>query len=197
MTERCGLLLLTGGEGRRLGGPKHDRPHPAGGTWGGHLVGVFRDVCPQGPVTILGAALSDFPDLNSINDPRLGPAVALTRWAACEAFPVRRWWILPCDQVDWDSDSFRAWLEAAELADPEGLAWCYAREEDRPQPLGGFLGADLRPALAVLTNTRVRDLTAELPHREMPASRYQGRDVDTLEELAGWRSGVGEAKSVR
>ena len=50
----AGLLLLTGGRGRRLGGPKHLRPHPAGGSWGGHLAGVFAAVFPGGPVQVRG-----------------------------------------------------------------------------------------------------------------------------------------------
>lgn len=195
--ERCGLLLLTGGQGRRLGGPKHDRPHPKGGSWGGHLVRVFRSVCPDGPVVVLGATLPDYPDLTSFDDPRLGPSLALIRWAAQDTWVVRRWWILPCDQVDWDSHSFGTWLESAEWADPEGQAWCYAHQEHQPQPLGGFLGAAIRPWVATLVNTRVRDLAAELPHCELPEPRYRGRDVDTPEDLAAWSSGLGEGGPVR
>ena len=60
--ESAGLLLLTGGKGQRLGGTKHDRPHPSGGSWGGHLVAVHQAVFGDAPVCVLGAPLPDQPD---------------------------------------------------------------------------------------------------------------------------------------
>lgn len=193
MTEaRCGLLLLTGGEGRRLGGPKHDRPHPAGGSWGGRLVALFREVCPEGPVEVLGASLPELPGLPRIEDPREGPAVALRVWARHAAPAARRWWVVPCDQVAWTPEGFRRWLEAAEVADPAGAAWALARADGRPQPLGGLLGAALRPPLAALACTRVHELAAALPQAALPAERYEGMDLDTPEDLAAWTSSLGK-----
>lgn len=184
-----GLLLLTGGQGRRLGGPKHNRPHPAGGTWGGHLVRVFREVCPTGPVQILGEALPDAVGV-VVPDPRLGPAVALCTWARSQPLPswpeVRRWWVLPCDQVQWTSEDLVSWLAAAETADPLGKAWVMVREEEREQPLGGFLGATLMPVLALLEERRVRDLLRHLPRCVVASEAYRGLDVDLPADLEIW-----------
>ncbi|HJU82935.1 MAG TPA: NTP transferase domain-containing protein [Holophagaceae bacterium] len=193
MTEsRCGLLLLTGGGGLRLGGPKHLRPHPAGGSWGGRLVGIFREVCPEGPVMVLGAPLPDLPGLPRMEDPREGPAVALRFWAGRRVPDARRWWVVPCDQVDWTAQGFEGWLEAAEAADPGGLAWALARVGQRPQPLGGLLGSALRLPLAGLAFTRVHELAAALPQAPLPAECYQGMDVDTPEDLQAWDASRGK-----
>ena len=192
MTGRCGLLLLTGGEGRRLGGTKHDRPHPSGDSWGGHLVRVFQELCGEDPVRLLGASLPDLPGLEAFDDPREGPAVALCRWAALSHPPVRRWWILPCDQVEWGVASFSAWLLEAEEADPEGMAWVMTEREDHAQPLGGFLGQALLPRLAKGRAVSVRALAESLPCRYVPGHAFRGRDLDTPQELAAWRSALGE-----
>ena len=85
---KAGLLLLSGGSGTRMGAPKHALPHPGGGSWGGHLVGVFAAVFPDGPVQVLGDPLPDHPDLPRLEDPREGPAVALRTWARLEATAV-------------------------------------------------------------------------------------------------------------
>ena len=77
---KTGLLLLSGGAGRRMGSPKHALGHPAGGSWGGHLVRVFESVFPGGPILVLGEPLPDRPELQALEDPREGPAMALRQF---------------------------------------------------------------------------------------------------------------------
>lgn len=188
--EPLGMLLLTGGQGRRLGGPKHDRPHPSGGTWGGHLVRVFREVAPRGPVQILGEPLPDFGDLgtgvNIVSDPRQGPAVALSTWAQSEPPPTIRWWVVPCDQVAWTAADLLAWYSLADDADPKGRGWVMVREGEREQPLGGFMGSMLIPSLASFEESRVRDLVARLPRCIVKSDAYRGLDVDLPADLEAW-----------
>ena len=191
MTPRCGLVLLTGGQGARLGGPKHDRPHPGGGSWGGHLVRVFRAAVTDGPVQLVGAPLPDLPGLPRIEDPRQGPAVALSAWAAAEPPASRRGWVAACDQVHWTPEAFAAWLAEAEAADPEGRAWTLVRREDRRQPLGGIAGATLIPHLAVSTATSLHALLVPLPVLELPGAAWAGADLDTPEDLAAFRPAPG------
>lgn len=187
--SRLGLVLLTGGLGRRLGGPKHDRPHPAGGTWGGHLVRVFQAVCPHGPVHIVGEPLPDADGL-AFWDPRQGPAVALSTWARTREqdseLHVRRWWVLPCDQVQWNPEDLAAWLEAAEAEDPNGEAWVMVQEQGRPQPLGGFIGFGIIPLLAPLEERRVRDLLCHVPCSVLTCEAYRGLDVDLPADMNAW-----------
>ncbi len=181
MMARCGLALLTGGRGARLGGTKHDRPHPGGGTWGGHLVRVFRGVVPEGPVQLIGASLPDFPDLPRLDDPREGPAVALRTWAASNPPPARRWWVLACDQPRWTEAAFAAWLVEAEGVDD---AWILTVRDGYRQPLGGFISD---PVLSILARTRGRSLHAlldQVPVRELPGRFWMGDDIDTPEELS-------------
>lgn len=191
MTARCGLVLLTGGQGARLGGPKHGRPHPEGGSWGGHLVRVFRAAVPDGPVQLVGAALPDHPDLPRIEDPRQGPAVALRAWAAAGPPSARRWWVAACDQVHWTAEAFAAWLAEAEAADPGGKAWALVRREDRRQPLGGIAGAAQVPSLAASTAISLHALLATLPVLELPGAAWAGADLDTPEDLADFRPAPG------
>ncbi len=169
-----------------MGGPKHDRPHPQGGSWGGHLVKVFRDVAPQGPVVLLGSTLPDHPELPAVEDPRQGPAVALRTWATSQPVRVRRWWVVACDQVAWTAAELRAWWEEAEVCDPNGQSWVMGSAEGQTQPLGGFLGGDLVPRLAKTEGRSLRDLLNGLPVvlREGPAS--SGKDIDAPEDLESW-----------
>lgn len=183
MTPRCGLVLLTGGKGERLGGPKHGRPHPQGGSWGGHLVSVFRAVLPDGPIQVVGEALPDFPLLPRLDDPRQGPAVALRTWAASGPPPARRWWVLGCDQVRWTAESFESWLTEAETGD---AAWAVTVREGRRQPLGGFIAASLLPALARAGARSLGALMDALPARELPGTGWAGEDIDTPEDLAAF-----------
>lgn len=187
MTPRAalGLLLLTGGQGRRLGGSKHDRPHPAGGTWGGHLVRIFEAVAPGGPVVLLGSALPDRPDLAVVADPGEGPAVALRTWAARgEGGPARRWWVVACDLPRWREADLRVWWETVQAVDPEGRAWVLAEVEGHLQPLGGMLPAELLPALASLEGRRLGELWGALPGKRVPAVGDCWVDVDDPEALA-------------
>lgn len=178
-----GLLLFTGGAGRRLGGPKHDRPHPAGGTWGGHLVRLFEALRPGAPLQVLGAPLPDRSDLPVIDDPRQGPAVALRAWAAQPAPPVRAWLLLPCDQVAWTAETLQAWLARAEAADPTGKAWVLASVAGRDQYLGSLLGAALRAALATLDARSLAGLAEHLPLVRLREDGPGWRDVDAPEDL--------------
>ncbi len=186
-----GMLLLTGGQGRRLGGPKHNRPHPSGGTWGGFLVRVFRDVFPRGPVQILGEPLPDIEDLvdngiTVVSDPHQGPAVAISTWARSEPPPTIRWWVVPCDQVAWTAADLSAWFSLAGDADPKGRGWVMAREGEREQPLGGFIGSMLLPLVASFEETRVRDMVARLPRCIVKSDAYRGIDVDFPADLEAW-----------
>lgn len=183
MSSGTGLLLFTGGAGRRLGGPKHDRPHPAGGTWGGHLVRLFETLRPGAPLQVLGAPLPDRPDLPRIDDPREGPAVALRAWAARPAPPVRAWLLLPCDQVGWTAETLQAWLHRAEAADPAGEAWVLASVGGRDQYLGSLLGAALRPCLAMLEARSMAGLAGQLPLLRLASEGPGWRDVDSPEDL--------------
>ena len=181
MTSRCGLVLLTGGRGARLGGPKHGRAHPEGGSWGGHLVRVFQAVVPDGAVMLVGEALPDFPDLPRLEDPREGPAVALRTWAASSPPAARRWWILACDQPRWTAEAFAAWLAEAEGVDH---AWALVVRDGHRQPLGGFIPAALLLALAQSDAMSLRALMAALPVRELTGADWRGDDIDTPGDLA-------------
>ncbi len=178
---KVGLLLLTGGRGSRMGTPKHDLHHPSGTTWGGHLVGVFQAVFPDGPVQVLGEALSDRPDLPVLDDPRLGPVVALKHWAAAPAPVMDLWWVVACDQVRWREEDFRSWVALARAADPERLHWVIGRRDGYLQPLGGLLTHYLRPALAHSQARSLRALAESLPHCILDSTLSGWRDVDTRE----------------
>ncbi|MBS1767057.1 MAG: nucleotidyltransferase family protein [Acidobacteria bacterium] len=186
MTARCGLVLLTGGRGERLGGPKHDRAHPLGGSWGGHLVRVFRAVVPDGPVCVLGAALPEHPELPRLDDPREGPAVALRTWAASAPPPARRWWILACDQIAWTERAFSGWISEAESADPEGEAWAFVVRDGHRQPLGGFLGGALVAPLALGHSTHLQAVLDQLPSSPLSGATWKGGDIDTPDDLAAF-----------
>ncbi|HJW33786.1 MAG TPA: NTP transferase domain-containing protein [Holophagaceae bacterium] len=185
LPPEVGLLLLTGGKGERLGGPKHDRPHPRGGSWGGHLVGVFEAVFPEGPVEILGEPLPDRPGLPRVEDPRQGPAEALKAWAAQgRGGGARRWWVLACDLPRWTEADLRDWWIQARAADPGGAAWVVAEVEGRLQPLGGFLPSGLLPALRDEATHRLVGLWEALPGRKVSTDGACWRDVDDPEALA-------------
>lgn len=181
----AGLLLLTGGKGTRLGGPKHDRSHPRGGTWGGHLVRVFEAVFPGGPVEVLGEPLPDRAELARTEDPREGPAVALRTWAGLDrGGNAGRWWVVACDLPRWDEADLRAWWARAEAVDPAAAAWVVAEVEGHLQPLGGWLPGRLVPGLRGVEARRLSDLWAALPGCRVPESRAAWADVDDPEDLA-------------
>ncbi len=169
--------------GARLGGTKHDRPHPSGGTWGGHLVRVFRSVIAEGPIQIIGAPLPDVPDLPRVEDPREGPAIALRAWAASNPPPARRWWVLACDQPRWTEGAFAVWLAEAEGVDD---AWALVVRDGHRQPLGGFLPAALLPALARSEARSLRALMDALPAHELLGGSWMGEDIDTPPDLAAY-----------
>lgn len=184
MTARCGLALLTGGRGARLGGPKHGRPHPEGGSWGGHLVRVFRAVVADGPIRVLGEPLPEWPDLPRADDLRHGPAVALRAWAGSSLPPARRWWVVACDQVRWTPEAFAAWLAEAEAADPDGAAWVFTLRDGHRQQLGGCLGGQALAALARSGATSLQGLLADVPAEIAAGRTWFGEDIDTPEDLA-------------
>ena len=181
-----GLLLLTGGQGRRLGGPKHPRSHPSGSSWGGHLVEVFSTVSPKGPIQILGEPLPDHPDLYSIPDEGLGAAAALIQWAGRSSPKAKRWWVVACDQVRWTPDLLKLWLEMAEGSDPTASNWTVATADGRLQPLGGFLPGTLRESMVGLDFARISDLVRALPHRVLEWDSPVWDDVDTPADLCRW-----------
>jgi molybdopterin-guanine dinucleotide biosynthesis protein A len=159
----AGLVLLTGGRGRRFGGPKHLQPHPDGGTWGGHLCAVFETVFPGCPMQVLGGELPDRPGLLPLRDPRQGPAAALRHWAAQGRAHPLRWWIAPCDQPHWTPEALAAWHQAAAAADPGARHWVLARHRERLQPLGGFLADALVPRLPGISGTSLMAFVERLP----------------------------------
>ncbi|WLT30978.1 molybdenum cofactor guanylyltransferase [Geothrix sp. PMB-07] len=179
---KVGLLLLTGGQGSRLGVPKHSLAHPAGPSWGGHLVAVFRVVFPEGPIQILGEPLSDHPELQVVADPRQGPAVALAHWATLPVPAVDLWWVVACDQVRWKAEELQAWVTQAQQADPACGRWVLGRSEGRLQPLGGLLPHGLRSALAASKLRSLWALAESLPHCILDNNLPGWRDVDTPEE---------------
>jgi molybdopterin-guanine dinucleotide biosynthesis protein A len=189
MTGPVGLLLLTGGKGSRLGGTKHDRDHPRGGSWGGHLVKLHRQVFGDGPVCILGAPLPDFPELPLVTDPGEGPAVALRAWAAADGVPdAARWWVVACDQVRWNETDLRAWHAQALIADPTGRSWVIAESAGRLQPLGGFLSHALRATVAASTATSMRALLEAVPSTVVPSGLAAWEDIDTEQALKAWQA---------
>jgi len=177
-----GMLLLSGGQSRRMGAAKHALAHPAGGSWGGRLVQVFETVFPGGPIQVLGDPLPDRPDLCVIKDAREGPAKALRAWAALGAPAARRWWVVACDQVRWTPASLEGWAHRAEAVDPQALHWVVAQHGGRLQPLGGWLSAALRPAIATATPRSLTALAESLPHLVLPCDGPEWVDVDTPEE---------------
>lgn len=185
-----GLLLLSGGQSRRMGVPKHALPHPEGGTWGGHLVRVFRTVCPEGPVVVLGEPLSDWPLLPRLDDPREGPAVALRTWCATQAPREDRWWVVACDQVRWTPDRLAAWLRRVEAEDPDAAHWVMAEHGGRLQPLGSVLPGGLRSALTASDERSLSRLARSVPHRVIPTEGPEWQDLDTPEERRAFESGL-------
>ncbi len=180
-----GLLLLTGGRGSRLGGPKHDRLHPLGGTWGGHLVRVFEGVFPGGPVTVLGEPLPDRPGLHRIDDPRQGPAIALQAWARQGGGAAAlRWWVVACDLPRWTEGDLRAWWDRARELDPAGEAWVVAEVAGHLQPLGGFLPMGLLPALLDVETRSLWGLWEALPGLKVSEAGACWADVDDPVALA-------------
>jgi molybdopterin-guanine dinucleotide biosynthesis protein A len=186
-----GLVLLTGGRGRRMGSPKHVLAHPRGGTWGGHLVRVFESVFPGGPILLLGEPLPERPELAALQDPRQGPAEALRLWAAVSVAEASRWWIVACDQVRWDADRLGAWSQRALAADPGRSAWVVARHGGHLQPLGGFLPGSLRPAMAALRPRSLMALVEALPHVVVDAEGPEWRDLDTASDLQAFEAEEG------
>jgi molybdopterin-guanine dinucleotide biosynthesis protein A len=181
------MVLLTGGEGRRLGAPKHDRLHPEGGSWAGHLVEVFHRVFPRGPIQAVGNPVPERPELGALEDPRQGPARALAAWAATTPPEASRWWVVACDQVRWIPENLGAWHARAVEADPRGQAWVLANHGGRAQFLGGFLGATLLSSLGASQAGSLWKLVEELPHVYLKAEGSEWLDVDSAEDLRDWR----------
>jgi molybdopterin-guanine dinucleotide biosynthesis protein A len=177
-----GLLLLSGGTGSRMGVPKHALDHPAGGSWGGHLVGVFETVFPGSPIQVLGDPLPERPDLPHLDDPREGPVVALRSWAATEVAVADVWWVVACDQVRWTPDQLADWAVVCEAKDPAHTHWVMALHGGFFQPLGGWLPDCLRPALAKSPAHSLMALAASLSHLTVPREGSEWDDVDTPEE---------------
>ncbi|WP_285570561.1 molybdenum cofactor guanylyltransferase [Geothrix limicola] len=184
------MLLLTGGRGSRMGAPKHNLAHPSGASWGRHLIDVFREVFPEGPVQVLGEPLQDLPELPLVEDPREGPAAALRAWALAPSPAADLWWVVGCDQVRWRADALRAWINQAEALDPAHERWILARSEGMLQPLGGWLPAALRPNLAQARGASLRDLVNALPHLILDSGLEGWRDVDTPEEHTAFQDEV-------
>ena len=194
----AGLLLLTGGSGRRFGAPKHRQPHPGGGTWGSHLVDVFQSVFPRGPVQLLGDGLPDRPDLPALEDPKAGPALALCHWARlCQAPPPRRWWVVGCDQIRWTPETLWAWYGTAAMADPVANHWVIARHGERIQPLGGFLASDLVEQMPHTRGTSLLTLMEAIPCLVLESEGEQWLDVDTQEDLAIYLAGDARTRVLR
>lgn len=150
---------------------------------------VFTSALGEGPVRILGEPVAERPELPRFDDPRQGPARALAGWAARETAAAPRWWVVACDQVQWEPEELRAWHAAAAAADPAGEAWVLAALQGEPQPLGGFLGGTLLGALAGATEQRLLRLAASLPQRVLPWRSPPFLDVDDRAAAAAWLQG--------
>ena len=172
------MVLLSGGAGARFGAPKHLQEHPEGGSWASFLVDLFVDTLGAGPIRILGEPVPGRPDLCRFDDPREGPAKALSRWAALEQARPDRWWVVACDQVNWNATSLEVWCASAREADPAGAAWVMPEIEGETQPLGGFLGTDLLPAVGRSSERRLLSLARSLPSVILPWTAAPFLDVD-------------------
>lgn len=184
-----GILLLSGGSGRRMGTPKHALEHPTGGSWAAHLIRTFIAAFPDGTRVVLGNPIPEDPGLPRLDDSRLGPAQALKVWArarlAQDTPGADRWWIVGCDQVRWTPNRLRAWTASCEQADPTGSRWVVAEHDHRLQPLGGWFPDNLCPRLAACDTDALMGLLEALPHLVLPGVGEEWRDVDTPEER--WR----------
>lgn len=187
--DDTGLLLLSGGRSRRMGARKHALDHPGGGSWGGHLVGVFEAVFPGGPVLVLGEPLPDRPELTVLSDPREGPAAALRAWALAPPAAPGRWWVAACDQVRWTPARLEAWATRATAADPHLAHWVMALSAGHLQTLGSWLPDGLRPHLAQTSCRSLAGLVQALPHLVLPSEGPEWRDVDTPEERTEFELG--------
>lgn len=184
-----GLVLLSGGSGRRMGAAKHALPHPSGGSWGGHLVHVFESAFPASPIQVVGEPLPDLPHLPRLEDPREGPAVALRAWASCDVPEADWWWAVACDQVRWTPARLAAWARRCEQEDPAAARWVLALHLGHLQPLGGWIPAGLRPALATSTARSLLALAVSLPHLTLPVDGPEWCDIDTPGERAAFERG--------
>ncbi len=185
-----GLVLFTGGAGVRLGGRKASRPHPAGGSWSGHLLRTFQALS-AGPVWVVGEPVVEAPELPRVDDPRMGPAVALRAWAQTRPIGANRWWVVACDQVRWTAADLERWRRLAEAADPQGLAWVMAQAEGIRQYFGSFLGATLVPRVAEAPDTALRGLADGLPTVVLELALPAWADIDTPAALEAFRAEQG------
>lgn len=181
-----GMVLLTGGSSSRFGAPKHLQAHPEGGSWANFLIRLFQSVLGEGPIRVLGEPVAERSELPRFDDPREGPARALSHWAAAETRSARRWWVVACDQVRWDAASLAAWHEAARQADPSGEAWVLPEILGELQPLGGFLGGELQFRLGRSTERRMFVLARSVPHLGLPWEAGPFLDLDDAEAVAAW-----------
>ncbi|MBP1628068.1 MAG: mobA, partial [Holophagaceae bacterium] len=181
-----GLLLLTGGQGSRMGEPKHAIALPGGGSWSGHLVRVFEEAFPGAQIRVLGNPVPDRPELPVVEDPRQGPGVALRVWAALEKAPVDWWWIAACDQMRWTPAALADWHRRA----TGERAWTLGRHGDRLQYMGSWLPGELLPALAERQEKSVYALVDHLPHRILEVAGPEWMDLDTPEERRAWESSL-------
>lgn len=135
---------------------------------------------------ILGEPVEGRAELPRFDDDRRGPAQALVRWAARESAVAPRWWVVACDQVQWEPAELLEWHAAAVQADPDGLAWVQADLQGEPQPLGGFLGGTLLAALARSPETRLLRLAQSLPQRILPWREQPFVDFDDRRSAEAW-----------
>lgn len=147
---------------------------------------MFAEALGKGPVRILGEPVAGRPDLPRLDDPRQGPAQALARWAAQETATPQRWWVVACDQVQWEPAELLDWHAAAAAEDPAGRAWVLTTLKGEPQPLGGFLGGTLLGALAGSAETRLLRLAASLPLRVLPWREQCFLDLDDRGAAEAW-----------
>jgi molybdopterin-guanine dinucleotide biosynthesis protein A len=191
------MLLLTGGASTRFGSPKHLQPHPEGGTWASYLVDLFQEAIGHGPIRILGEPVPGRPQCKRLDDPREGPARALARWATGESEELTRWWVVACDQVRWDIESLALWHSTALGADPGGEAWVMAEIDGEAQPLGGFLGGGLLPALRHSKEQRLLGLARSLSCRILLWEARPFQDLDDPDSFQAWvserRFGISES----
>jgi molybdopterin-guanine dinucleotide biosynthesis protein A len=133
--------LLSGGASQRMGHDKALLPHPEGGSWLEHTLGLLAEL--QAPITLLSrwpqhqalAKTLQLPQLHCITEPAPweGPLLALHR--LMERHPNARLLLAPVDMPHLNTAALHTLVEAAAVA-PQRIH--LAHDGECSQPLLGI-----------------------------------------------------------